>query len=301
MHMAKYLKKIKGVFFEETTITLGTGHTQKTQRVKNYCMAEQLDDEIVQISFLGNEGQPTGIVVKVPYDEFLSKYTFEPDFKVKTKEEREHDKHLARAEKHRARNEAFSAEMEYTSALKIDPESIKANFGIGTLYMEMGQKDKAKSVFQKLSQIEAIFEEDNKHIFNEFGIELRKAKMIEEALSNYLKAFEISPHDENLCFNIARVYYDSKDLEYADLWIQRSIVINPSFREAKLFAALINRDMIESAAGEEAGEGDDEAESAKIDLPRIHPDSIKIPDAQEEETGAQGNEEVSEEKPAGTQ
>ncbi len=289
--MAKYLKKIQGVFSEETTITLGTGHTQKTQRVKNYCMAEQLDEETVQISFLGNEGQPTGIVVKVPYDEFLTKYTFEPEFKIKTKEEREHDKHLSRAEKHRARNESFSAEMEYTSALKIDPESIKANFGIGTLYMEMGQKDKAKSVFQKLSHIDAIFEEDNKHIFNEFGIELRKARMAEEALSNYLKAFEISPHDENLCFKIARVYYDARDLEYADLWIQRSIATNPSFREAKLFASLINRDMINSAAGEASREGDNDSDSPRLDLPRVHPDSIKSAEASGEDTAAAGQDE----------
>jgi tetratricopeptide (TPR) repeat protein len=237
--MGKFLKKIKGVFYEETTITLGTGHTQKSQRVKNFCFAEQLDEETMQVSYLGNEGQPTGIVVKMPYDEFLNKYTFEPDFKVKTKEEREHDKHVAIAEKHRTRNESFSAEMEYKTALKIDPESLKANFGIGTLYMEMGQTDKAKTVFKKLSQVEAMFEEDNKHIFNEFGIELRKANMTEEALDNYLKAIEISPRDEHLYFNIARLYYDAKDWEYALLWIEKSLSVSPSFREADQFASMI--------------------------------------------------------------
>jgi len=241
--MGKYLMKINGVFYEETTITLGTGHTQKTQRVKNYCLAEQLDDETVQVSFLGNEGQPTGIVVKTPYDEFLNKYTFEPDYKIKTKEEREHDKHVALAERHRSRKEHNSAEWEYTSALKIDPESIKANFGIGTLYMEMGQTEKAKSVFRKLSQVEAIFEEENKHIFNEFGIELRKSGMAEEALSNYLKALEISPHDEHLYFNIARLYYDAEDWEFALQWIEKCISFNPAFREARHFESLIRNGM----------------------------------------------------------
>ena len=243
--MSKFLKKIKGVFYEESTITLGTGHTQKSQRVKNYCLAEQIDGETIQVSFLGNEGQPTGIVVKMPYDEFLNKYTFEPDYKVKTKEEREHDKHLALAERHRSRGESFSAEMEYHSALKIDPESIKANFGIGTLYMEMGQTDKAKAVFKKLSHTDAIFEEENKHIFNEFGIELRKARMTDEALDNYIKALEISPRDEHLYFNIARLYYDAKDWEYALKWIEQCMKSNPAFREAKQFAALIRQDQNE--------------------------------------------------------
>ena len=243
--MDSAIKKIKGVFFEESTITLGTGHTKKTQHVKNYCRAKQLDEELIEVSYLGNEGQPTGIVIKMSYDEFMSKYTFEPDYKVKTKEERETDKHIALAEKHRSRKEFNSAEWEYNSALKIDPDSIRANFGVGTLYMEMGQVDKAKNVFQKLSQIEAIFEEENKHIFNEFGIELRKANMVEEALANYMKAIEISPGDENLYFNVARLYYDAKDWANALKWIEKSISTNPHSREAKQFESLIRKEMLE--------------------------------------------------------
>ena len=251
------IKKIKGVFFEETTITLGTGHTKKTQRIKNYCHAEQLDDELIQVSYLGNEGHPTGIVIKMPYDEFMNKYTFEPDYKVKTKEERDTDKHIALAEKHRSRNEFNSAEWEYNSALKIDPDSIRANFGVGTLYMEMGQVDKAKGVFQKLSRIEAIFEEENKHIFNEFGIELRKANMIDEALANYMKAIEISPGDENLYFNVARLYYDAKDWTNALKWIEKSISTNPYSREAKQFESLIRKKMLELGGVRATREDDD--------------------------------------------
>ncbi|MBN2298388.1 MAG: hypothetical protein JXM72_07330 [Deltaproteobacteria bacterium] len=237
--------KIKGIFYEETVITLGTGHTQKTQKVKNFCYAEQLENDNVKVSFLGNEGNPTGIVIEMPYDEFLRKYTFDPDYKVKTKEERETDKHIATAEKHRSRKEYNSAEWEYSTALKLDPESIRANFGIGTLYMEMGQPGKAKEVFRKLSEIDAIFEEDNKHIFNEFGIELRKANMIEEALGNYMKALEISPNDEHLYFNIARVYYDRRDWTNALNWIEKAMRVNPHFRDAKQFDALIRKEMKE--------------------------------------------------------
>lgn len=243
--MTAHIDNLTGIFYEETTITLGTGHTQRTQKVKNYCHAEQLDAETMKISFLGNEGNPTGIVIKIPYDEFLQKYTFEPDFKVKSKKERETDKHIALAEKNRQRKEYNSAEWEYTTALKIDPESIRANFGIGTLYMEMGQPGKAKEVFRKLSEIDAIFEEENKHIFNEFGIELRKASMTQEALANYMKALEISPNDEHLYFNIARLYYDAQEWTNALAWVEKSIKINPHFCEARQFEALIRKAMVQ--------------------------------------------------------
>lgn len=245
MDRSRYLKKLSGIFYEETTITLGTGHTQKTQKMKNYCQAEQLDDEKVKITFLGNNGQPTGIVIEIAYDDFLKKYTLDPNYRVKTKVEMERDRHIAIAEKQRARGENYSAEFEYTNALKLDPESVRANFGIGTLYMEMGDTNKAKEVFKKLSEVEAIFEEENKHIFNEFGIELRKAHMIDESLANYLKAITISPRDEHLHFNVARIYFDKKEWENALEWLHSALEINPRFRDAQQFEALILKEMKE--------------------------------------------------------
>lgn len=237
---------IHGIFFEEANLTLGTGHTQKNQKLKNYCMADQVDEAQVKLAFLGDDGEPTGIEITMPVDEFLRRFTFEPSFmppKAKSREEKLADKHSAMAEKHRERKEYFSAEWAYNKALKIEPENIRANFGVGTLYMEMGETDKAKSVFKKLAQIEAIFEDENKHIFNEFGITLRKTRMYDEALANYMKAIEISPQDENLYFNIARLYYDKQDFAKALEWIQKALDVNPDFREAKQF-----KDVLASAA-----------------------------------------------------
>jgi tetratricopeptide (TPR) repeat protein len=260
------MRKIQGIFFEESTLTLGTGHTQKTQKMKNYCQAEQIDNEKVKLSFLGNEGKPTGIVIEIAYDEFLKRYTFDPNYRVKTKDEAEHDRHVAVAEKQRARGELYSAEFEYTNALKIDPESIRANFGIGTLYLEMGDTAKAKEVFRKLSEVDAIFEEENKHIFNEFGIELRKTNMLEEALANYQKAITISPQDEHLYFNIARIYYDMKGWNNALTWLNKALEINPHFRDAKIFQALILKEMATHGISVEDEDVEEEtAESGELD------------------------------------
>lgn len=263
MDRSRYLKKIQGIFFEESTITLGTGHTQKTQKVKNYAQAEQIDDEKVKLIFLGNEGKPTGIVIELAYDEFLKRYTLDPNYRIKTKEEAEHDRHVAVAEKCRARGEMYTAEFEYTNALKIDPDSIRANFGIGTLYMEMGDTKKAKEVFKKLSEVEAMFEEENKHIFNEFGIELRKANMVDEALANYTKAIAISPEDEHLHFNIARIHFDKQEWDSALEWLKKALQINPHFRDAKNFEVLILKEMKEKGVAEGVQKGVPDAETSR--------------------------------------
>ena len=108
--------------------------------------------------------------------------------------------------------------------------------------MEMGEEAKAKEVFRKITEIDAIFEKENKHIFNEFGISLRKAGMYEEALGHYGKAIEISPDDEHLYFNVARVYYEKGDIPAAMEWLDKALTMNPDFDEAKRFKESIEKE-----------------------------------------------------------
>ena len=54
-----------------------------------------------------------------------------------------------------------------------------------------------------------------------------------------MKALEISPQDENLYFNVARLHFDLKDFAKALEWIDRAIEVNPDFRDAKRFKAVI--------------------------------------------------------------
>jgi len=219
---------LEGIFYEQTTVTLGTGATKKTQLLRNYCKAEQIDKDSIRVTYLDQKGKPTGIELKLGLEEFLKRFTFEPNYRPKTDKEALVDKHVARAEKHRQRKEFNSAEWEYTSALKIDQENLKANFGIGTLYMEMGEEAKAKEVFRKITEIDAIC--------------LRKAGMYEEALGHYGKAIEISPDDEHLYFNVARVYYEKGDIPTAMEWLDKALTMNPDFDEAKRFKESIEKE-----------------------------------------------------------
>ena len=66
-------------------------------------------------------------------------------------------------------------------------------------------------MFSKLSNIDALFEKENKHIFNEVGIELRQRGMLEEAITNYLKAIRINQNDWVLYYNLGRAHYEKGD------------------------------------------------------------------------------------------
>lgn len=158
---------VKGIFFFEKVSAIGTGATAKTVKQKIYCQAEE-----IELRYLNQSGEPMEIVERIPRAEFVKNFTFEPDYvtKIQDKKQQQTDKHIAIAEEHVRKQELYSAEYEYKNALKLDEENLRANFGIGKVYLEMGEQAKARVIFTKISEIDAIFEEKNKHFFNDCGI-----------------------------------------------------------------------------------------------------------------------------------
>lgn len=76
-------------------------------------------------------------------------------------------------------------------------------------------------------QLDGAFAEEHKHLFNDFGINLRKNKMFAESLEYYLRALTLSKHDENLYINIARVYLEIKDIPHAVEFIGKALALAP--------------------------------------------------------------------------
>ena len=85
----------------------------------------------------------------------------------------------------------------------------------------------------KLSVVNSLLKKETKHTFNELGIKLRRKGMIEEAISNYLKAIEIDPKDEVLYHNLAGAYYKQGDPEKAIAQLKLALKLKPDFKEAQ--------------------------------------------------------------------
>jgi tetratricopeptide (TPR) repeat protein len=230
--------KIDGIFRQEREAKIGTGGTAKSVKQDICCLAKQINDEEIEVRYLNQNDEPVGEAEVVKLNDFLNDFSFLPYYRELKEAEKEKNinKKIATAEEHIERDELHSAEYEYDLALKIDEEHLRANFGIGNLYFKMGQPEKAKDVFIKLSKIDAIFEKTNKHLFNECGMNLRQQNLFDEAIAYYEKAVEIcGEDDENIFFNLARAYFSKGDLEKAQESISRALLINPEFTDGKAF------------------------------------------------------------------
>jgi tetratricopeptide (TPR) repeat protein len=201
----------------------------------SFYLAKPLSEALVEVQLLDMNYDPLPIREKVALEEFRRRFKFVPDFRKEqlSPTEKKLSKALAQAEAHFNRQEYFSAEFEYNKALKLDEDNVRANFGVGKVYVAQGDLEKAREVFGKLTHIDAVLAEENKHIFNELGIELRRMGMFDEAISHYAKALSFVHDDENLLFNIARANFEKGDPGQALSYLDQALKMNPDLKEAQ--------------------------------------------------------------------
>lgn len=226
---------MKGVFSNQNIMKVGTGTTTRKTIQKTFWFVQENNDGTYGIQMLNAAYVPTGPIKTISKDDLVSGYQPEPEMYQQTVFPRmqELTKTVARAERHRQRGELFSAEFEFNNALKVDEQNIRANFGLGLTYLERAETDKANDMFVRLVKLDAAFDKEHKHLFNEFGINLRKNKMYTQAVDYYEKASALSPNDENLLYNIARAYLEEKNIAKAVEYTNKALEKNPALEPAK--------------------------------------------------------------------
>lgn len=229
--------RIKGVFSTTSRITVGFGHTKKKISQNVLVFAVEEEDGNISIQSLNAHFVPTGTAKVITRENLLKNYLPEPDVYLSKvfPMMRTVEKSVARGERHLRNNETFSAEMEFKTALRIDEENIRATFGLGLSYLARGDTQRGAIVFRRLVRLEAAFEPRHKHMFNQFGISLRKNGHYDESIRYYEKSLEIVDSDENVYFNLARVYFEKGQNELCVGSLEAALALNPGFIEAQKF------------------------------------------------------------------
>ncbi|WP_432735193.1 tetratricopeptide repeat protein [Maridesulfovibrio sp. FT414] len=210
---------------------------------RSFWLARKLAGEEFELQELNDHDVPAGPSQRVSADEFASDYTLELDYwqqKVRKALEKQ-DGRLQRGEAHREQGEFYSAEMEYAEALAVDENNVRATFGLGLTYLAKGDTEKAQEVFAKVLDMKAAFTAEHKHMFNDFGISMRKNGMYKEALKYYSRGVELDSTDENLFFNIARTHFESGDWQNCFRYLTMCLEKNRGVKEAVKFCNYLIR------------------------------------------------------------
>ncbi|MFW5837539.1 MAG: tetratricopeptide repeat protein [Desulfovibrionaceae bacterium] len=217
---------------------------------KTYWYVEQVAENAFLVRPLADNHSPAGQPRLINRDDFLKDYTPEMDYYLRNVLPvlNRLEEHLERADKLRKRKEHYSAEAEYHFARGIDEQSVRAAFGLGFIHLERGDEAKARQIFEQLVNMEAPFAPEHKHLFNDFGIALRKNRMFKEALHYYFRAVDLASDDENLFFNIARSYYEMGDFKHCIEYLAVCLKLNRGVEQAQKFCRHIIREHEEQLA-----------------------------------------------------
>lgn len=229
--------KIKGIFSTQSIQKVGTGTTTRKTIQKTYWFVNEQADGMLEIQPLNKNYIPSGPKRTITMEDLLAKFAPEPEFYISTvyPKMQELSRTIQKGERHREKGEIFSAELEFDQALQVDEENVRANFGLGLTYLDRGEAHKANDIFERLVRLDAAFDAEHKHLFNDFGISLRKNKMLEQALDYYSKAESLAQSDENLFYNIARAHYEKESYDQCLAYLTKALAINPQLNEARLF------------------------------------------------------------------
>ncbi|WP_461209204.1 tetratricopeptide repeat protein [Desulfocurvus sp. DL9XJH121] len=246
----------QGVFSEMITKSVGFGGTKRNEKIKKFWFLERDKNGETFLRPLSRDYLPSG--EREPADLAKAVATFFPEPDIYMSQVKPKLAQLERAvtqgDEHREKGELYSAEFSYNEALQIDEFHIRANFGLGLSYLGMGDQDRARHTFRRIVSLKGTFREEHKHLFNEFGIELRKSGMYEECLEYYQRALKLSRTDEHLFFNLARACYDNENMDQAMEFAAMALGLNPDFKEGQLLLREIER-FVEEQNALQSGDG----------------------------------------------
>lgn len=228
---------VRGVFATETITSVGFGATKRRVKQTVYVYAEEAEDGMMACRSLSSEFIPQGNKRMVSREELLKSFVPAPHIYLSKvlPAMAALEQAVDSAERCRKEGHLFSAEFEFKHSLRLDENHIRASFGLGLTYLDRGDPDNAHIVFRKLSRLEGLSNPDYKHLFNEFGIKLRRNGMYPQALGHYGKALRLSPDDEHLLYNLARALFEKGRLRAALRFLDKALTISPNFPEALEF------------------------------------------------------------------
>lgn len=234
--------EVMGVYSHSTKYEYKVGERGSRYRHGTFWFVRKRNEEIFEVRPLNANHLPSGLTKLVTSEDFLKFYTPElsyyQDNTLPCLESLQKKVRLGRRYFNLGQME--KAEMEFCDAVLMQDDSVDGNMGLSEVYAEQEEFSKLRTVLDKLLNIDEVFREEQRHRFNEFGINLRKKELYDDAIRFYAKALEVNDRDENLHFNIARAYHARGKFDDCRRHLKRAQEINPDMAEARSFLRVID-------------------------------------------------------------
>jgi Flp pilus assembly protein TadD len=127
----------------------------------------------------------------------------------------------------------------FRSALKDNPASAEACYGLGSVYLKQGKATQARDNFERSVQLTASYPETTPNALNNLGLLAAREGESEKAIGYFEKALQLDPDRLIVLQNLGNAYRQEKRWDAARATLERVLAIKPQDPEANYSLAMV--------------------------------------------------------------
>ncbi|MGA3023363.1 MAG: tetratricopeptide repeat protein [Bryobacteraceae bacterium] len=119
------------------------------------------------------------------------------------------------------------AEAAFRLALRDDPSSAEALYGLGSVYLKLERASEARASFERAAKLPAGYPETRPNAFNNLGLLATRGGRTGEAIGYFQEALRVSPDHLIALQNLGNAYRQQKRWEEARKTLERALAVGP--------------------------------------------------------------------------
>jgi tetratricopeptide (TPR) repeat protein/peroxiredoxin len=131
------------------------------------------------------------------------------------------------------------AEASFRLALRDDPSSAEALYGLGSVYLKQNKRAEARDSFERATKLQASYPETLPNAWNNLGLIATQEGHTEDAIHDFQDALRVSPDHLIALDNLGNAYRQLKQWDEADKVFQRALAVSPQDPEANYSLGMV--------------------------------------------------------------
>ncbi len=127
----------------------------------------------------------------------------------------------------------------FQSALRDDPTSAEACYGLGSAYLSLERIAEARESFERTTKLKASYPDTLANAWNNLGLLATREGRTEVALGFFQRALQQSPEHSIALINLGNAYRALKRWDEAKKTFERALAINPDDAEANYGVGMV--------------------------------------------------------------
>jgi tetratricopeptide (TPR) repeat protein len=131
------------------------------------------------------------------------------------------------------------AEASFRLALRDDPSSAEALYGMGSVYLKQQKTGEARDSFERTIKLRASYPETLPNAWNNLGLLATREGRIAEAIPYFQEALRLSPDHLIALNNLGNAYRQQKQWDEARKVLERAVAVGPEDPEANYSLGMV--------------------------------------------------------------